>query len=317
MSDQPLAIGVDLGGTKIGFALADAAGNVLATHQLPTLPAEGADAVIDRIAQGVNHLLQQRSGQVVGIGVCSPGQVDPDTGMVYYATNLAWENVDLRGGLYERLPQPLPVFLQKDANAQALGEMVYGAARGVRDFMLMAIGTGLGGGAVTGGRVITGANFNPTEVGHLSLDPEGRQCACGLRGCPEIYVSGVGFRAAVAEYRSQYPDSALAALPNADASDVMRFAPQGDPLALRVLHEGGQWLGAIAACCAGILNPAMIVLGGGLGLAAADYLLPEAERELKRRVLPATYEKLVWRKSQLANSALGAAALVWVGLELV
>ena len=316
MKDQPLAIGVDLGGTKIGFALADAGGNVLATHQLPTLAGEGADAVIDRIAAGVEHLHTQVDGQIVGIGVCSPGQVDPDAGMVHYATNLAWHDVDLRGGLYERLPRPLPVFLQKDANAQALGEMVYGAARGVRDFMYVAVGTGLGGGAVTAGKVITGVTFNPTEIGHLSLDPEGRLCTCGLRGCPEIYVSGMGFRAAVAEYRDQYPDSPLAALPNADASDVIRLAPSGDPLAQRVLREGGQWLGAIVACCAGILNPAMIVLGGGLGLAAADTLLPEAERELKRRVLPATYDRLLWRKSQLANSALGPAALVWLGLEL-
>ena len=316
MTNQPLAIGVDLGGTKIGFALADAGGNVLATHQLPTLAAEGADAVIERIAQGVEYLHARHGGQIVGIGVCSPGQVDPDSGIVHYATNLAWDDVDLRGGLYERLPKPLPVFLQKDANAQALGEMVYGAARGVRDFMYVAVGTGLVGGAVTGGKVITGVTFNPTEIGHLSLNPEGRQCTCGLRGCPEIYVSGMGFRAAVAEYRDQYPDSPLAALPNADASDVIRYAPEGDPLALRVLHEGGRWLGAIVACCAGILNPAMIVLGGGLGLAAADYLLPVAERELKRRTLPATYDRLLWRKSQLANSALGPAALVWLGLEL-
>lgn len=316
MKDQPLAIGVDMGGTKIAFALADAEGKLLATHQLPTLASEGADAVIDRIAEGVELLMAGYDGNVVGIGVCSPGQIDPDTGIVHYATNLGWENVDLRGGLYERLPHPLPVFVQKDANAQALGEMIYGAARGVRDFMYVAVGTGLGGGAVTGGRVVTGASFNPTEIGHLSLDPDGRQCACGLRGCPEIYVSGVGFRAAVQDYRAQYPDSPLAALDNADASDVLREAAQGDPLAQRILDEGGQWLGAIVACCAGILNPAMVVLGGGLGLAAADSLLPAAERELRRRVLPATYERLRWAKSQVTNSALGPASLVWLGLQL-
>lgn len=316
MNAQPLAIGVDLGGTKIGFALADRDGKLIATHQMPTLAAEGADAVIDRIAAGVRKLADAYDGNIVGIGVCSPGQVDPEMGIVHYAVNLGWDDVDLRGGLYERLPHPLPVFVQKDANAQALGEMVYGVAQNVRDFMYIAVGTGLGGGAVVGGRVITGVSFNPTEIGHLSLDPNGRQCVCGLRGCAEIYISGVGFRAAVAEYRDQYPDSPLSALEAPDAGDVLRLAPTGDPLAERILREGGQALGAIAASCAGILNPAMIVLGGGLGLAAADTLLPDAERELKRRTLPATYNQLRWAKSRLTNSALGPAALVWLGLDL-
>lgn len=316
MKGQPLAIGVDLGGTKIRFALADATGKLIASHQLPTLAAEGADAVIDRIAEGIRLLLSGYEADVVGIGICSPGQVDSEMGVVEFAVNLGWKQVDLRGALYERLPQPLPVFLHKDANAQALGELVYGAARGVRDFVYLAVGTGLGGAAVVGGKVITGATFNPTEIGHLSLDPNGRLCVCGLRGCPEIYISGVGFRAAVAEYRDQYPDSPLAALDSPEASDVLRYAETSDPLAERILREGGEWLGAAIACCAGILNPAMLVLGGGLGLAAADRLLPDAQRELKRRVLPATYSQLRWAKSQLTNSALGPASLVWLGLEL-
>src|SRR5690606_12612626 len=131
----------------------------------------------------------------------------------------------------------------------------------------------------------------------------------------EMYVSGVGFRAAVLEYRAEYPESLLARLETPDAADVVRAAGQNDALALRVLAEGGRWLGAIIACCAGILNPALVVLGGGLGLAAASYLLPEAERELRRRVLPVTADGLRFVLSEVQESALGAAALVWYGLD--
>lgn len=309
------AVGVDMGGTKIAFVLADRQGNVLAHDQAPTLASEGEDAVIDRIAAGVRGLLTQAPGAVAGIGVCSPGQVDPESGYVHNAVNLGWRSVDLRGGLRRRLDVDLPVFLQKDANALALGELIYGAAKGCRDFVYVAVGTGLGGGAVTGGQVITGATFFPTEIGHLSLDPNGRLCGCGLRGCPEMYVSGVGFRAAALEYRVDYPQSALASLDMPTAADVVRAAQDGDTLGLRILSEGGRWLGAITACCAGILNPALVVLGGGLGLAAAPWLLPEAEKELRRRVLPVTVDGLRVVLSEVRESALGAAALVWYGLD--
>jgi glucokinase len=241
--------------------------------------------------------------------------VDSVSGYVRNAVNLGWQSVDLRGGLRSRVGDSVPVYMQKDANALALGELVYGAAQGCTDFVYVAVGTGLGGGAITGGQVITGATFFPTEIGHLSLDPKGRLCGCGLRGCPEMYISGVGFRAAVLEYRGAYPHSPLATLEAPTAADVLRAAEQSDPLALRVLSEGGQWLGAIIACCAGILNPELVVLGGGLGLAAASYLLPEAEKELRRRVLPPTSDGLRFALSEVKESALGAAALVWHELD--
>jgi glucokinase len=253
---------------------------------------------------------------VVGVGLCSPGRVEPDSGYVRGAVNLGWDAVDVRAGLRRRLRQPdLPLWLQKDANALALGEMAYGAARGARDFVYLAVGTGLGGGAVANGQVISGAAYNPTEIGHLSLDPGGRTCICGQRGCAEMYCSGVGFLAALRERRAEFPVSVLAAREDAGVPDLLTAAGAGDPLALAVLREGGQWLGAIMACLAAVLNPALIVVGGGLGHAAAGYLLPEAEHELKRRVLPPTFNSLKLVLSQVPESALGAAALVWLGAE--
>jgi glucokinase len=307
----PLAIGVDVGGTKIAFVLTDEQGTVLATHHLPTLPTEGAAAVIDRVGEGVRALLEQANGQVMGIGIGCPGRVDSDRGVVYNAVNLGWTNVDLGGETRKRLPIDLPLWVENDGNAEALGEMYYGAARGCNDFMYFAVGTGLGGGAVSGGRVITGATYYPTEVGHLSLNPDGRLCTCGLHGCPEIYISGTGMMAGARERRHEFPDSALAQKERPTTAEILNAASEQDPLALAVLDDAGRWLGAIMACCAGILNPALIIVGGGLGHAAGTYLLPTAERELKRRVVRHTYEALTIIPSQVTVSAMGAAALVW------
>lgn len=310
---EPLAIGVDIGGTKLAFVLINRQGESLATYQLPTQVADGTPAILDRIAQGLQVLLDQAPAPVAGIGIGVPGQVDPVEGIVHNAVNLAWTDVPLRDAVARRLSNGLPIWIQKDGNALALGEMVYGAARGCGDFVHVAIGTGLGGGAIANGQLIIGANFNPTEIGHLALNPEGRQCACGLRGCPEMYISGIGLLAGVQEHRAQYPQSALARLDHPSTTDIIQTARAGDPLAGVVFEEAARWLGAILAMCAGILNPAMFVIGGGLGHAASDLLLDGAWRELQRRTLPATYHRLQIVQSQIASSAVGAACLVWQG----
>lgn len=146
MADE-LAIGVDIGGTKIAFALVNREGRVLATHRLPTLPAEGVEAVVDRVAQGIHHLLEQTEQPVGGVGIGCPGHLNPISGVIHNATNLAWSEVPLKAGVQARLKQDLPVWVLKDANASALGEMYFGAARGCNDFVYIALGTGLGGGA--------------------------------------------------------------------------------------------------------------------------------------------------------------------------
>ncbi len=312
MAEQ-LAIGVDIGGTKLAFALINRQGESLATYQLPTQVADGTAAVLDRIAQGIQVLLDQAQTPVAGIGMGVPGHTNPVDGIVHHAVNLAWKDVPLRDEVARRLSNGLPIWIQKDGNALALGEMMYGAARGCRDFVYAAVGTGLGGGAIANGQLIIGANFNPTEIGHLSLNPDGRQCACGNRGCPEMYVSGIGILAGVQEHRARYPQSVLARLDHPSTTDVIQAARIGDPLAVTVFEDAARWLGAILAMCAGVLNPALFVIGGGLGHAASDLLLDGAMRELQRRTLPATYNRLQIVQSQIASSAVGAACLVWQG----
>jgi glucokinase len=159
-----------------------------------------------------------------------------------------------------------------------------------------------------------GADWNAAELGHLSLDPEGRLCACGNRGCAETIVSGPGLLAVVRQYAAEerfasaIDAKSLAAL---TAETVVSYAADGDALAAEALAEVGRWLGMVLAACVAILNPALIIVGGGLGLAAFDYLIPAARAELARRTLAASHEHLKILRSQVASSAVGAASLVW------
>jgi len=308
---EPLAIGVDLGGTKIAFALVDRQGAVLHVQRAPTLAGEGPGAVLDRIAGGIEALLAQAGRPVAGIGIGSPGHLDPVAGVVHHAVNLAWRDVRVYDELRGRLPAGLPLFLQKDTNASAVGEMLFGAARGERDFVYLAAGTGLGGAAVAGGRLVTGAWNNAMEVGHLSLDPNGRRCGCGTRGCAETVVSGLGLLAGVRERGADFPASPLSGAPDLTTQAILAAADKSDPLALAVLDDAGRALGEVMAACACLFNPALIVIGGGMGRAAARWLMPVAQRELRRRVFPPAVDRLRVAESEITISAVGAACLVW------
>lgn len=310
-----LAIGVDIGGTKIAFVLIDEQGTVLETHYELTRVSEGVEAALDRIADGIRYLLDKAPQPVAGIGIGSPGFINPQTGTVYYAVNLDWHNVPLIAAIQERLPVQLSIWLQKDTNAAVLGEMYYGAARGYKDVVLVSIGTGLGMGAVVDGHIVVGADYYATDIGHLVLAPGGRLCNCGLHGCIEMYISGNGLLAGVREHRVAYPQSLLARTDGPSTASILQAARDGDPLAQIVIDEAADWLGKIFIVCGAMLNPAIFVLGGGLGLAAADLLLERAEREFRHNVNRTIYENLQIVLSQITVSAIGAACLVWQGLN--
>lgn len=307
------AIGVDIGGTKIAFALVDESGQVLADYRLPTLPEEGADAVVGRVAQGITALMAQADKPVAGVGIGCPGNLNPDTGIVHSATNLGWRDVPLLDSV--RGCVKLPLWLEKDANASALGEMYFGAARGCRDFVLLALGTGLGGGAVVGGEVVRGGHFRAMEIGHMPFNPNGRLCVCGMHGCPEIYTSGVGLLAAAREYLPDYPSSMLASVSEMTTAAILDAAHAGDELASRIMDEAVEWICSVMICCMGILDPALFVVGGGLGHAGREWYIDRARERLRKRVVKHLYPDIQIVESQVNHSAVGAACLVWHGLQ--
>ncbi len=307
-----LAVGVDLGGTKIASALVTEQGEVVAARQTLTQAGEGPKAVLGRVAAEVNALVANAPGRVAGVGIGAPGHVDPRQGVVRNAVNLGWEEAPLASGVRSRLTIDLPVWIEKDTNASTLGEHFFGAARGCDDFVYLSVGSGLGGGVLANGVLVSGANHNASELGHLSLDPNGRQCRCGLRGCAETVVSGSGLLAMTREkLAAQTLPTHLTDAPDLTTAEVIAAAKAGDALALAALAEVACWLGIVMAACVAVLNPARIVVGGGLALAASDFLLAGAQRELQRRVLASSCERLEIRLSQLTSSAVGAACLVW------
>jgi len=307
-----LAIGVDLGATKIASALVTAQGEIVASRQTLTEASEGPEAVLKRIAAEVNALAADAPSRVLGVGIGSPGQVDPRAGVVRNAVNLGWEIAPLAAGVRSQLTADAPVWIEKDANASAVGEYFFGAARGCDDFVYLAVGSGLGGGVFANGALVSGADHNASELGHLSLDPNGRLCSCGLRGCAETVISGKGLLALTREkLAGQTLPTHLTTSSDLTTAAVIAAAEVGDALALAALAEVARWLGLVMAVCVAVLNPARIVVGGGLGLAASDFLLTGAQSELRRRVLASSYQHLEIRRSQLTSSAVGAACLVW------
>ncbi len=310
-----LAIGVDMGATKIAVVLADRAGAILAEERLPTLPADGPASVMDRMAQAIRAVMAQASGPVAGVGIGSPGRVDPTAGTVSAAANLGWDVVDLAGGIAQRLDNGLPVRIAKDANAEILGEVFFGAAQGERDCVYLGIGSGLGGGIVSDGRLVIGAHHTGGEIGHLVLDPDGRACACGQHGCAETVLSGPGLMATVRELAAggQSPHDFVPVNEELSVAQILAEAQAGDALAQAAVAEMGRWLGMALAVNVALLDPALIVIGGGTGRTAFDQIVPLARRELARRVLPGAADRLAIRPSRLASSALGAACLVWQG----
>lgn len=306
-----LALGVDLGGTKIAFALVDAEGRVAAEQTVPTEAASGPEAVMDRIAGGIQTLSAQAGSRLVGVGIGSPGYIDAENGVVLNAVNLQWRDVALVGGLRARLSSPVPVWLRKDADAGTLGERWFGAGRGSDHFVYLALGTGLGMSALVHGRLMTGATHGGMELAHVSLVPGGRPCPCGLRGCAETYLSGVGLLAGWREFAPQYPDSPLSTVENITTAALIEGFHAGDPLATRVIDSAAAMLVTVATITIGAINPARIILAGGLGAALQPVWLKALHDGLPQTTLPIGHSELKILPSEVESSAVGAAALVW------
>lgn len=311
MSDE-FAIGIDVGATKIAAALVTRQGAVLAEERLATTPKAGAEAVVERMVTAIDRLAAGAPGAIRGVGIGTPGYVDPVSGVVRNAVNLGWQEVALARQVQERLAAPVPVWVDNDANVQALGEVSFGAGRGLDPVICVTIGSGLGSGIVVNGRLVSGATHSAAEMGHLSLDPDGRPCVCGLRGCVETVVSGPGLVTTARELLAQYHHHTLMTNPaTLSAEEVVAAARREDSVALEALEYTARWLGITFAALVAVLNPAAIVVGGGLGHSAYEWLVPGAQAELARRVVHPSYAQLRIVPSQVMSSAVGAASLVW------
>jgi glucokinase len=277
-------------------------------------------AVFDKVAERILELARQKPGAVIGVGIGSPGKVDSRRGVVYDAVNLGWKEVNLIEAISSRigpLANAVPIWIQKDTNLNALGECYFGACQGSTDFVYIGVGSGLGAGIISNGQLVTGGDWYAADVGHLSIEPAGPDCVCGGRGCAELVASGPGLVRVTRDMLARSSTGSMLSdhLPELTPADVLAAAGNGDPLALEALTEVGRVLGIVMSACTVILNPSRFVIGGGLGLAGFDFIVPAIHEELRRRTIPNHRGQTDILPSRVESSAIGAACLVWYALS--
>jgi len=303
-----LAVGVDLGGTNIKAAMVTREGEVRGRLSIPTEIGLGPKGVADRIVQAVRSVLDAagcRVCDIAGVGLGSPGAIDSQRGVVMSAANMPdWKNVPIAAILGEALG--VSVHLENDANAAAFGEYWVGAGRGTSSMVILTLGTGIGGGIVVNGSIVTGANNIGGELGHMVIKYDGVRCACGNTGCLEAYASANAtarrFREAVESGAGSSLADRVARGDAVTAHDIYVAARAGDDLARRTLVTTGDFLGVGIADIVHALDPEMVVLVGGLA-GAAEYLLEGIWRQLSQRVANLKDRKFDVRPGELGDDA--------------
>ena len=311
------SIGLDLGGTNSVFGIVDAEGNILEQTSIKTAGHKVAEAYVNASMDALVPVIDKAGGlgSIQGMGIGAPnGNII--TGSIEYAPNIAWAHdrmVPLAQMFSERLGG-LPVALTNDANAAALGEMRFGAARGMKNFIELTLGTGVGSGIVCNGELVYGCDGNAGELGHLLVRPGGRLCGCGRKGCLETYCSATGVARTARQFCEESTEDSLLrsiAAESITSYDVAVAAGKGDALALRVFEYTGRILGEACADMAAFTSPEAFIFFGGLAK-AGDLLFDHVKAAYDENVMPVYKGKAQFLVSTLDGAGaavLGAASL--------
>ncbi|MBP9018641.1 MAG: ROK family protein [Rikenellaceae bacterium] len=316
--DKPYVVGVDIGGQTTKTGIVDARGNVLAQNIIRTDKYTDVTPFIDELCESVISLAKSIGGiqQIRGIGIGAPNG-NYYTGTIENAVNIIWggsNSIPFARMVTDKIG--IPVALTNDANAAAVGEMTYGAAKGMKDFIMITLGTGVGSGIVINGEVVYGHDGFAGELGHTtSVRYNGRLCNCGRTGCLETYASAIGVARTAREWleMSKEPSLLRELTEPITSKDVSEAASNGDELAIRVFAYTGQKLGEAFADFVAFSAPEAIILFGGLAK-AGDLLLKPIEKHMNANLLPLWKNKVKIIFSQLKESdaaILGASALGW------
>ncbi len=303
-----VVIGVDLGGTNMRTALLSSDGVILDKRKEATQASEGWKRVVARLVDSIaqqSETARQQGMTVAAVGVGAPGVILMDKGIVVKSPNFPdWNNLPLRNELEQALR--IPVVIENDANAAALGEQWRGAGRGINSMILLTLGTGVGGGIVLNSRVWQGADGMAGEIGHMTVIPDGRQCGCGNTGCLEMYASARGIVQTYQEAREKAGigrDSAMT------SETIYQAARSGDAIARKAMKDMGCMLGIGIANLINIFNPQMIVIGGGVR-DGWDLFIGATHEEIMKRAFQVPAERTEIMPSMLGDDAgmIGAAA---------
>ena len=315
MSEIKVVAGIDIGGTNSVFGLVDGRGNCLSRGKIATEPQQGPQNLFFDIFNTIDEMVQNSSDnlELIGIGIGAPN-ANYYNGTIENPVNLGWGIVDVVKMIKDHFG--LPGAITNDANAAALGEMEFGNAKGMKNFIEVTLGTGLGSGIIVHGELIYGHDGFAGEMGHLTVKPGGRKCGCGRRGCLETYVSATGVkRTALMMMAELTVPSSLRTIPPSSltSKDVYEAAMQGDSLARECFTYTADVLGYALADTTALLSPEAFIFMGGLAK-AGDLLFNPAKKALDKKVLPVFKGKIKLLPSGLDDddvAILGSAALIW------
>ena len=316
--DKPYVIGIDVGGTNTVVGLVDKRGQIITSGSIKTAKHPKVEDYLDELTELINDLISQKTtkDQIKGIGAGTPNG-NYFTGSIEFAPNLNWKGViPFAQMLEDRVG--IPVALTNDANAAAIGEMTYGAARGMKDFIVITLGTGVGSGIVVNGQMVYGHDGFAGELGHVIMRRHnGRLCGCGRTGCLEAYASATGVARTAREYLDLRPETQtrLRNIPIDDISskDVFDAAMAGDEMAKEIFRFTGEMLGEAFADFVAFSSPEAIILFGGLAK-AGDLIMDPIRESMEKNLLDIFKNKVKLMFSDLKESdaaVLGASALGW------
>lgn len=320
MENVQTYLGIDLGGTEIKVATLTPDGDALWTRNLPTRAAEGRDAVLDRLTGLVRDAVDAAPAPICAVGLAFPGVIDMETGWVEKIANLTtdWNGFPLRDEMADRIG--LPTFLLNDVRAATVAEQTWGAGRGYRDFICLAIGTGIGGGVVLGGQLFTGSRGAAGELGHQTIVPDGFVCGCGNRGCLETVASGPALSRAARAVIEAGDVELQASTGSGEPTprQLAEAAERGNALARAIFARAGEHIGVILGNLICALNPEAIVIGGGVA-EAGDMLLGPIRQEIARRTVVFSPERggVVVLQAELGPLAGAIGAAAWAMRQTV
>ena len=313
--EKPYVVGIDIGGTNTVFGVVDARGTILYSGSIKTGKYADVNDYVAELAKGLKSVIDQAGGpdKIKGVGVGAPNG-NFFNGCIEFAPNLPWKGKIPLAQLISEQIDGIPVALTNDANAAAIGEMTYGAARGMKDFIVITLGTGVGSGIVVGGNLVYGHDGFAGELGHVIMRRNnGRQCGCGRQGCLEAYASATG---AAREYLEIRKDESVLRDLDPDeitSKDVYDAAMKNDKIALEIFEATGSMLGEAFADFVAFSSPEAIILFGGL-TKAGDLIMNPIKRSMEKNMLKVYAGKTKLLFSQLKESdaaVLGASALGW------
>lgn len=317
---KPYVIGLDLGGTNSVFGIVDSRGEIKATTAIKTQGYDKVEDYVDAAVEALKVIIDQVGGlgTIKAMGIGAPNG-NFYTGTIEFAPNLSWGRTGIvpLADMFSKRLENIPVGLTNDANAAAIGEMTYGVARGMKNFIVLTLGTGVGSGIVVNGQMVYGSDGFAGELGHMIVRPhEGRVCGCGRKGCLEAYCSATGVARSAREFLKESDEPSLLRDINADditALDVSIAAGKGDALANRVYDFTGKLLGEACANFMTFSSPEAFIFFGGL-TKAGDLLMKPLVESYNETVLPIYKNKAKFLISGLEGSSaavLGASAVGW------